>query len=136
MKLSTTRHHIRGGVSLLETVLAVTILTAALTALGHQTFVGLRASVRTELESRAALLCQSRMEFLVATPNVSLPISGQPIPDAPEWRWSAELMPVADIDELHWLVVSVSQPGPRTDLSRYTLSRLVPMEGDDAEDRK
>lgn len=117
----------RAGVSLLETVLAVSILAAALAALGHQTFTGLRASVRVELETRAALLCQSCMERLVTAQDMTLPISGEPIPDSPDWRWSAELKPVPDIDELQWLIVSVVQPGPQAELSRYSLVRLMPM---------
>lgn len=122
--------HVRAGVSLLETVLAVSILAAALAALGHQTFTGLRASVRAELETRAALLCQSCMETLITTRDMTLPVSGEPIPDAPDWRWSAELKPVPDIDGLQWLIVSVVQPGPQADLSRYSLVRVIPVEGD------
>jgi len=120
----------RAGVSLLETVLAVSILAAALAALGHQTFTGLRASVRVELETRAALLCQSCMETLVTAQDMTLPISGEPIPDAPDWRWSAELKPVPDIDGLQWLTVSVVQPGPQAELSRYSLVRVISVAGD------
>jgi hypothetical protein len=136
MKILINANHGRNGVSLLETVLAVAILATALAGLGHQTFAGLRASVRVELESRAALLCQSRIESLIPNLPASLPISGEPLPDAPEWRWSAELKPVKDIDEVQWLVVSVYQPGPQVELSRYSLSRLVFREVEGGSNRK
>jgi hypothetical protein len=120
--------NVRDGVSLLETVLAVAILAAALAALGHQTYVALRASVRAEAETSAALLCQSRLESLLAGMDVSLPVRNQPVPEAPDWQWSAELLPIADLDGAEWLVVSVHQPGPQAAISRYSLSRLIARE--------
>lgn len=135
MRRSKYARYDRAGVSLLETVLAVSILAAALAALGHQTFTGLRASVRAELETRAALLCQSRMETLIHTQDMTLPISREPIPDAPDWRWSAQLQPVPDVDGLQWLIVSVVQPGPQAALSQYSLVRLISAEGDGRGDR-
>jgi len=122
--------NVRAGVSMLETVLAVAILAAALAALGHQTFVALRASVRGEAETSAALLCQSRLESLLAGQDVSLPVRNQPLPEAPDWHWSAELRPIADLDGADWLVVSVHKPGPEAALSRYSLSRVVAREDD------
>lgn len=132
MSPAPTTKHVRAGVSLLETVLAVAILAAALAALGHQTFVARQASVRNEATTNAALLCQARLESLLAQMNVSLPVQNQPVPEAPDWQWSAELRPISDLEEADWLVVSVHQPGPRAALSRYSLSRLIPRE----EDRK
>jgi type II secretory pathway pseudopilin PulG len=116
----------RLGVSLLETVLAVAILAAALAALGHQTFVGLRASVRAELQTRAALLCQSRIESLLPSANLPLRVENEPIPDALDWRWSAEVFPASEVDGMQWLVVSVHQPGPQVELSRHSLAHLIP----------
>jgi type II secretory pathway pseudopilin PulG len=117
----------RGGLSLLETVLAVAILAASLAALGQQTFVGLRAGVRTDVESRAALLCQSQIESLLLEHTPSLPVHNQPIPHESDWMWSAELRPVSDVDGMQWLVVSVHKPGASEALSQYSLSRLIPV---------
>jgi hypothetical protein len=118
----------RSGLSLLETVLSVAILAAALAALGHQTFVGLRAGVRTDIESRAALLCQSQLDSVLLDEEASLPIRNQPMLNEPGWLWSAELRPVSELEGLQWLVVSVRQPGVSEAISQFTLSRLIPAE--------
>ena len=116
----------RIGISLLETVLAVAILAAALAALGHQTFVGVQASARLEYESRAALLCQSQMELLLLDDEPPPSVQNQPIPNEPGWVWSSQLLPADDFKGVQWLQVTVRKPGTQETLSRFSLSRLIP----------
>lgn len=116
----------RTGISLLETVLATAILAAALAALGHQTFVGVRAAARMELETKAALLCQSRMETLLLQNAPATTVQNQPVPEEPGWLWSAELSPASELASLQWLTIRVFRPGSQESLSRHQLSRLIP----------
>lgn len=109
----------------METVLATAILAAALAALGHQSFVGVRAAARMDLESRAAQLCHSRMETLLLQKSPSAAIQDQPIPGEPGWMWSAELSSVSEFDRLQWLTVRVFKSGNQAPISQYQLSRLI-----------
>ncbi len=115
----------RSGLSLLEVVLAVAILAGALAALGHQASVGVNAALRSELSTEAALICQSRMDFLQVEGLRRLPVVEQPVDGRKDWRWSAELMP-SEFEGLHLLRVSVHKASGRLERwSRWTLTRLV-----------
>lgn len=115
----------RGGLSLIEVMLAVAILAVALAALGHQASVGVNAALRSQLSTEAALKCQTQMELLLAIGFRGLPISNQPIPGSGVWHWSAELLP-SQFESVQVLRVSVYKPRGRLErMSRWTLTRLV-----------
>lgn len=115
----------RVGLSLLEVVLAVAILTGALAAIGHQASVGINAALRSELSTEAALRCQAQLELLQAGGLRRLPVTDQVLPGRNDWRWSAELLP-SDFEGLQLLRVSVHRVGGRQERwSRWTLVRLV-----------
>jgi hypothetical protein len=79
-----------------------------------------------ELETKAALLCQSRMETLLLQNAPATTVQNQPVPEEPGWLWSAELSPASELDSLQWLTVRVFRPGSQESLSRHQLSRLIP----------
>ena len=115
----------RAGLSLLEVVLAVAILTGALAAIGHQASVGINAALRSELSTEAALRCQTQMELLQAGGLRRLPVRDQVLPGQNNWRWSAELLP-SEFEGVQLLRVSVHRVGGRQERwSRWTMVRLV-----------
>jgi prepilin-type N-terminal cleavage/methylation domain-containing protein len=56
----------RRGLTLLEMLLAASILAMSLAVLARQNGVGVRAALRSQLETEAAVLCQSQLNRLLA----------------------------------------------------------------------
>lgn len=115
----------RGGLTLLEILLASVILATALAVIGQQNAIGVQAAIRTQLETEAAIHCQNLLSRLVTTGVPNGMISNQPLPETDGWLWSATRT-ASPFDELQMLTVSVHKPGRYEAFSRSSLSRLIP----------
>lgn len=88
------KHRRRAGLSLLEVLVATAILMASAVLLFDLAEVGRNHAASAEDRATAQRICQSLMnEILVgARPLQSTPET--PLPDEPDWVWSAELKPL------------------------------------------
>jgi type II secretory pathway pseudopilin PulG len=119
-------HQQRSGLTLLEILLAATILATALAALGQHTSTGIQAAVRSELQTEAAAKCQSQLNRLLIG-EVDIPSGGsmeQSFDDNSDWKWTATMRPFVN-DSLSVLSVSVFREGPNRQLTTFQLSRIV-----------
>jgi type II secretion system protein I len=130
---SATGHHTDGkmprfrrGLSLLEVILALTILALALAALGELVALGTRSGASARDVTRAQLLCESKMAELTTT---SYPISSEQLVEFeydPEWAYSVDVQPI-DTGTLLSVTVTVEQianSGRRP--TSYSLTRWIP----------
>jgi len=127
----------RRAFSLLEVILALTILGVSLAVLGEMTRWGLRNAEYARDMTQAQLLCESKMSEIVAGMVLPEPVTGAPFaaedlidPDDPVgWVYSIEL---AETDQpgLVAVAVTVSQNlPPERKPARCSLVRWVPDPG-------
>jgi len=121
----------RRGLTLLEMLLAASILAMSLAVLSRQNGVGVRAALRSQLETEAAVLCQSQLNRLLAEKTSMETISERPLADAGSkshrWMWSAQVEP-SSVPVLRLVTVTVFAEGIHREISTVKLSRLVPTE--------
>jgi general secretion pathway protein I len=121
----------RRGLTLLEMLLAASILAMSLAVLARQNGVGVRAALRSQLETEAAVLCQSQLNRLLAEKASIDTIPERPLTDAGSkshrWMWSALVEP-SSVPELRLVTVTVFAEGIHREISTVKLSRLVPTE--------
>lgn len=120
----------RRGLTLLEMLLAASILAMSLAVLARQNGVGVRAALRSQLETEAAVLCQSQLNRLLAENAAMETIPERPLTDAGSksrrWMWSAQVEP-SSVPELRLITVTVFAEGIHREISTVKLSRLVPL---------
>ena len=120
----------RRGLTLLEMLLAASILAMSLAVLARQNGVGVRAALRSQLETEAAVLCQSQLNRLLAEKALMETIPERPLTDAGSkshrWMWSAQVEP-SSVPELRLVTVTVFAEGIHREISTVKLSRLVPL---------
>ncbi len=91
-------HTRRSGFSLLEVMLATTVLLGSVMVLSQIAFVGMAHMDAAEQYAAAQLVCQSRMNEMLAGALPIEEVSGQAIPELPGWGLTVK-------------VQSASQPG-------------------------
>jgi hypothetical protein len=110
---------------LLEILLASAILAAALSVLAQQNATGVQAALRSQLESEAAMHCQSLLNKLLAEGLPTTDVNDEAVSQNSRWRWSAKSAP-SQFSGLRLLTVTVYQNGANQQISTQSLSRLVP----------
>ncbi|MBA3312662.1 MAG: hypothetical protein M3552_00045 [Planctomycetota bacterium] len=109
-----------------EVFLALTLLLGALAVLSQHVAVGTRAAVRGQLQTRAALLCETKLAEVIAGIEPMSQTSGMSVEGAGAgWTWSLEVAtgPTADLLNLGVTVAHANDRG-ETDAS-FTIRRLV-----------
>lgn len=114
----------RQGLTLLEILLASVILAGALAALAQQNSTGVKAALRSQLETEAGVHCQSVLNRLLAEGIPASDVLNQNLPRNERWLWSAQISD-SQFDGLSVLTVTVCQDGPNRRISTFRLSRLV-----------
>jgi type II secretory pathway pseudopilin PulG len=106
-------------------VISLVIFVASATVIGQLVSNGVRAAVRSRLESQAILRCESKLSEIVAGAITMQATSDVPFTDDSSWTWSSSVQ-AGPNPALYLVQVKVSHPssGQLSDLS-YTLSRLV-----------
>ena len=140
------------GFSLLEVIIATAILTASAMMLMSMFSMADRHANRAERRLIARMLCESKLDELLTTPETILPTRVGYFPNFPGWVWSLELQPTA-LDDFALMRVSVTHlPGqpvqadlePRTaaaettttsvttipDTPTFSITRFMQFEGD------
>ena len=105
------RRESRGGFSLLEIIIATAILAASGVMLMSMFSTADRHARRAESRAIAQMLCQSKLEELLASPEQILPIEADVVRQYPGWVYSVALEPTA-VENFVRLTVSVTHiPG-------------------------
>ncbi|MEO1996367.1 MAG: hypothetical protein ABGZ17_13950 [Planctomycetaceae bacterium] len=114
----------RLGLTLLEVLLATVILAGALAALSQLSTNGVNAALRTDLETTAAVMCQTRLDELLATSEAITTGRKVVFHERPEWSWVAEVSAGPNAS-LALLAVTVQGSENWNAGARFRLSRLV-----------
>ena len=96
------------GFSLLEVIIATAILATSTVLLLGLFSTGERHSRRAETRVLAQMLCQSKLDELLADPALLAIVDGEPLAGYADWTYSVDWTPT-DIDGLVRLRVSVSE---------------------------
>ena len=113
----------RGGFTLLEVLLATALLVIALSALSQLASNGTRAALRTELDTHAAMQCQSLLDELLAGSRPLTLDHQTTVAADSDWIWSAHLSD-GPTETLATLAVTVSNPQTNPKAT-YRLQRIV-----------
>ena len=115
----------RAGFSLLEVLLAMSILLGSIIVLGELARQGRRNATAARDLTRAQLICQSKLNEIIIGVAPLEPVSQVEVEEAPGWLYSVELEPV-DLPELDSLKVTVVQDLPgRKEPVEFSLTRWV-----------
>jgi hypothetical protein len=116
----------RHGLTIYEVFLALTLLLGALAVLSQHVAVGTRAAVRGQLQSRAALLCETKLSEVLAGIEPMSQTSEMSIEDAGAgWTWSLEVAagPAEDLLNLAVTVAHANERGEND--ASFTVHRLA-----------
>jgi type II secretory pathway pseudopilin PulG len=113
----------RSGLTLIEMLLAAVILAASLAVLAQQTHTATSAALRSQLETEAALRCQSQLSLLLTGNESQSNSADRPFDDDPRWHWSSTIGP-SEFDGLSTVSVHVYQEGRYRNVASYSLTRL------------
>lgn len=115
----------RRAFSLLEILLATTILLGAIVVLGQLAHLGLRNAREASKMARAQQLCQNKLEGIVLGLEPPESIENVPFDEDPAWLYSIEMEPV-EREGMMAVRVSVKEdlPEPSTPLE-FSLVRWV-----------
>ncbi len=129
----------REGFSLMEVILAMSILLGGVIVLGRLAAIGSRHARDAEDLATAQLLCEARMSEVLAGILAPEEAHEQPLPEAPGWVVSTELLPLAQpgIVELRITVLRESDLTPSLEDEpeqsgkpvTVTLVRWIPVPG-------
>jgi|GEM_PF-2082840 len=81
----------RRAFSLLEVIIATAILAASSVMLMSMFSTGERHTVRADERTIAQMLCQSKLDELIADPSLMIPIQNEVIRQYPGWVWSLDV---------------------------------------------
>jgi general secretion pathway protein I len=103
----TSRCHRPRGFTLLEVVLSLALFFGALAALSQLTWNASRAALQSRLKTQAVLLCETKLNEILAGIEPLSATSNVPYADDPNWSWSLAIGPTP-YPELQLLEVTVS----------------------------
>lgn len=108
----TRNYNKRSGFSLMEIIIALTILGLSLAAIGNLVMTGARSAQRAQIETTAQFLCESKLGEIKS--GAQPPDSIGPVPfeqyEAPlGWQYTVMSQPVDDTGTLLNIIVLVEQ---------------------------
>jgi type II secretory pathway pseudopilin PulG len=115
----------RGGLTLLEILLALAIFFGSLVVLSQLAWNGSRAAVQARLKTQAIIRCEAKLAEVLAGAETLQPKTRVPFPDNSAWTWSLTISETVYPDLLQ-LDVTVSHGG-KSKLSNveFTLRRWM-----------
>ncbi len=106
--ISTRRHLIRRGATLLEMVLALSLFLSAFTVLVQIVWNGQRAAIQARLRTEAAFRCETKLSEILSGAEPFQSQAGMAFPDDAGWMWSSVIMP-GQYPELMHVTVTVER---------------------------
>jgi len=118
----------RSGFTLLEIMLASSIFLGSVIVLGRLATIGRDHAVSADQLSRAQILCQTRLNEILAGIEPLEALSSEPMLEAPDWEISVEVGPTAheQLSELKVTVALIIEPDSRRRKEQFSLTRWVP----------
>jgi prepilin-type N-terminal cleavage/methylation domain-containing protein len=134
-KRSTQR---RGGLTLLEVILALAVLGISLAAIGEMIRIGVIGASIAKDETKAQMLCESKMNEVVLGVIPAQPIGPVSFDFEPEWVFTVSIIPIQqqELVSCTVLVEQVEIQGLRShsfELTRWIAEPIVEEEEDVAE---
>ncbi len=143
----------RNALSLLEVLLALAILAGSMATIGEMVRHGSDSARRARDESKAQLLCESKLAEITSGAMSLVPVglsefqwelgaSGDENSGRSEWLYSVDVAPLEQPGLLRMIVTVVQSPDAVRDPVEFTLVRwivdpdVVPAEDDVAEDEE
>jgi hypothetical protein len=118
------RRRARNGNSLLEILIATSILLVSIAAIGNQVNVGVQAGLRVQLESEASWHCQTILQESIAN-SIRLPSAKpSPVPNHNDWLYQVRIKD-DPILNLALITVEVWKPGKHERIARMQLTQFV-----------
>ncbi len=114
----------RGGFTLLEVLLTLTILLFSLAALANMSFVGVRAATRGQLQSEATWYAHTVIEEISAGIRKAVTIRPVPLEAGSDWIVSTSSKP-SEIPGLNYVEVQVWKSGSQLEQSRVKLAKMI-----------
>ena len=87
----------RRGMTLLEVVIALALLFAALAAISEVLRMGSVSAVKAQLRAEASLLGESKLNEVIAGIVPLTPVEQQSFDDAPQWTWTLTVEDDTDV---------------------------------------
>jgi len=112
------------GFSLLEVILALAILTGAVTVIGELVRLGLRNAQLARDITQAQVLCETKLAEITSGMMMPTVVDGMPCEFAPDWLYSVQVYPL-EIEGLIAVEVLVYRPEPNRQRSRFHLVRWM-----------
>ena len=122
------RHHQCRGLSLLEVILALTILALSMAAIGELIRIGSHSARNAQDLTLAQILCESKLSEIVAGITPYDPVTREPMVMDPDWYYTVQLAPTEEQGVMA-LAVTVETHIERRRPVAYTLVRWVPDPG-------
>ena len=115
----------RSGLSLLEVILSIAILAGAMAATSELVRLGIRQAEESRELTQAQLLCESKMEEVLAGILPPEAVSETPCEVNDRWLYSIEITPLEQPELLEvWVVVTESESARLYPLS-FSLARWM-----------
>jgi len=118
----------RAGFSLLEVLIATSVLLGAVIVLSELASIGLRNAVDAEESATAQLLCQAKLNEILAGIVPAQDTDEAPFDERPEWRFTVEIEPLDRLDLLSLTVRVWHDEGEEREPNRsgqFTLVRWM-----------
>ncbi len=118
------REQARGGITLLEVLIALAIFLGAITVIGQIVSTGSQAAIAAQQKEEAVRRCETVLAETLAG-IIPLQNSGSTFEDDPNWSWSVIVLdgPHIDLLAIEVLVVHSNQFGDPNE--EFTLTRWV-----------
>jgi prepilin-type N-terminal cleavage/methylation domain-containing protein len=114
----------RRGFTLLEVLLALTILLFSLAALANLSFVGVKAATRGQLQSEASWHANTVLEEIAAGIRKSVTTRPRPIEAGSDWIVAIRAN-AGEIPGLKFVEVQVWKSGSNPEHSRIQLTKMI-----------
>jgi Tfp pilus assembly protein PilV len=116
----------RSALSMLEVILALTVLSIAMALLGELISIGAHSGASARDLTRAQLYCESKMAEYAAGLSIPVSVSASEYETDPEWEYSVDVQPLA-ADGLIVVTVTVQEKVETNVRSVfYTMTRWMP----------
>lgn len=116
----------RGGLSLLEVLLAIAILGGAMVVISQLLNLGYRSAIEARLRTEAALLCDTKMAELAAGVIPLSGSTGEVIEENPNWNYSVSVENASQVGLLAVTVTVAQNNAANQSPMSLSIVRLLP----------
>ena len=114
------------GLSLLEVILAITILGGSLVLVGELIRIGFRSAAEAKLQSEAQIHCDAKMAEIAAGVLPLESSGGNSIEEDPSWVYAVEIENADQIGLLRVRVTVEQSPDVSSYPASFSVIRLIP----------